>query len=167
MKADFSIRPSIEEDVPAMAAIYGHHVLKGTGTFEVVPPENAEIARRWRDLVQSGMPWLVAVTENRVVGYAYAGLYRAREAYRFTVEDSVYVDPGFQGQGIGKALLEALITTCRSAGYRQMIAVIGDSQNEGSIRVHQACGFEHVGMMKDVGLKFERWLDVVIMQLRL
>jgi len=150
-----------------MAAIYGHHVLKGTGTFEVVPPENAEIARRWRDLVQSGMPWLVAVTENRVVGYAYAGLYRAREAYRFTVEDSVYVDPGFQGQGIGKALLEALITTCRSAGYRQMIAVIGDSQNEGSIRVHQACGFEHVGMMKDVGLKFERWLDVVIMQLRL
>ena len=167
MKLDVIIRASNDGDVPAIAAIYGHHVLKGTGSFELDPPEEAEIARRRRDLVQRGFPWLVAELNGSVVGYAYAGPFRAREAYRYTLEDSVYVHPESMGQGIGGALLKELIGLCRKGGFKQILAVIGDSENLGSVRVHEACGFQHVGVMKAVGLKFDRWLDVVIMQLEL
>jgi phosphinothricin acetyltransferase len=164
MTTDFLVRASTDADIPAITAIYRSHVLHGTGSFEVEPPHEAELARRRADVVQRGLPWLVADIEGRVVGYAYAGLYRAREAYRFTLEDSVYIHPDQMGRGIGRALLEALIETCKAGGFRELIAVIGDSGNEGSIRVHAACGFKHVGVMKNVGLKFDRWLDVVIMQ---
>ena len=167
MKANVIIRASADTDIPAIAAIYGRHVLEGTGTFEIEIPDEAEIARRRQDIVQRGLPWLVAELGGVVVGYAYAGPFRAREAYRFTVEDSIYVHPESMGQGIGGALLRELIEICRRDGYRQMIAVIGDKGNHGSIRVHEICGFQHTGVMKNVGLKFDRWLDVVIMQLEL
>jgi len=161
------IRESTDRDVPAITTIYRHHVLKGTGTFEIEPPDESEIARRRNDLVQRGFPWLVAVVEGIVVGYAYAGPFRAREAYRYTLEDSIYVHPDSMGQGIGGALLKELIDLCRRGGFKQILAIIGDSDNQGSIRVHEACGFQHIGVMKTVGLKFDRWLDVVIMQLEL
>lgn len=164
MTTDFLVRASTDADVPAITAIYRSHVSQGTGSFEIEPPDEAEIAQRRAEIVQRGLPWLVADIEGRVVGYAYAGLYRAREAYRYTLEDSVYIHPDLMGRGIGRALLEALIEACRAGGFRQLIAVIGDSENEGSIRVHAACGFEHVGVLKSVGLKFDRWIDVVIMQ---
>ena len=164
MKTDCLVRASTDADVPAITDIYRSNVLQGTGTFEIEPPDEAEIARRRNEVVKKGLPWLVAEVDGRVVGYAYAAPYRAREAYRFTLEDSIYIDPRLFGRGIGRTLLEVLISDCQHGGYRQMIAVIGDSQNLGSIRVHAACGFEHVGTMKTVGLKFERWLDVVIMQ---
>ena len=161
------VRASTDADVPAIAAIYRHHVLEGTATFEIEPPDEVEVARRRQDLVQRGFPWLVAEVDGAVVGYAYAGPFRAREAYRFTLEDSIYLDPKSMRKGIGKALLRELIAGCRAGGFRQIIAVIGDSANQGSIRVHEACGFQHTGVMKNVGLKFNRWLDVVIMQLEL
>ncbi len=167
VKPDVIIRASAVRDIPAITAIYKHHVLVGTGTFEIEPPDGLEIARRWQDLVQRGFPWLVAEADGAVVGYAYAGPFRAREAYRFTLEDSVYIHPSSMGQGIGGALLKELIAVCRCGGFRQIIAVIGDSANQGSIRVHKACGFHHTGVMTNVGLKFDRWLDVVIMQLEL
>jgi L-amino acid N-acyltransferase YncA len=167
MKMDVTLRASADADVPAIAAIYKHHVLEGTGTFETEPPDEAEISRRRRDLIQRGFPWLVAEVNGTVVGYAYAGLFRAREAYRFTLEDSIYVHPESMNQGIGGTLLRELIEVCRRGGFRQLIALIGDSNNQGSIRVHEICGFQHTGVMKNVGLKFDRWLDVVIMQLEL
>jgi len=167
MKTNVIIRASADTDIPAIGAIYRHHVLEGTGTFEIELPDDAEIARRRQDLVQRGHPWLVAEVGGVVVGYAYAGPFRAREAYRFTVEDSIYVHPESMGQGIGGTLLKELIQICRRGGYRQMIAVIGDSGNQGSIRVHETCGFQHTGVLKNVGLKFDRWLDAVIMQLEL
>jgi L-amino acid N-acyltransferase YncA len=167
MKADVTIRASADADVPAIAAIYKHHALQGTGTFEIEPPDEAEIARRRQDLIDRGFPWLVAEVNGIVVGYAYAAPFRAREAYRFTLEDSIYVHPAWMNQGIGGALLKELIETCRRGGFRQLIALIGDSSNQGSIRVHEMCGFQHTGVMKDVGLKFDRWLDVVIMQFEL
>lgn len=165
--ANVTIRESSDADVPAIAAIYGHHVLEGTGTFEIELPDEAEIARRRQDLVQRGFPWLVAEVNGAVVGYAYAGPFRAREAYRFTAEDSIYVHPESMGQGVGGTLLRELIEACRRQGYRQIIAVIGDSGNLGSIRVHEACGFQHIGVLRNVGLKHDRWLDAVIMQLEL
>jgi phosphinothricin acetyltransferase len=167
MNVDVTIRASADADVPAIAAIYRHHVLEGTGTFETEPPDEAEIARRRQDLLQRGLPWLVAEVNGTVVGYAYAGPFRAREAYRFTLEDSIYVHPQSMNQGIGGALLRKLIEACRRGGFRQLIALIGDSGNQGSIRVHEVCRFQHTGVMKSVGRKFDRWLDVVIMQLEL
>lgn len=164
MTPAFVVRASTDADIPAITAIYRSHVLHGTGSFEIEPPDEEEIGRRRAKIVRSGLPWLVADIEGRVVGYAYAGLYHAREAYRFTLEDSVYIHPDLMGRGIGRALLEALIERCKAGGFRQLIAVIGDSANEGSIRVHAACGFEHTGTLKSVGLKFDRWIDVVIMQ---
>lgn len=161
---ELAVRPATQADISAIAAIYAHHVQTGTASFEIEPPDGAEMVRRWRDVVDRGLPYLVAVIGTEVVGYAYAGPYRLRPAYRFTVEDSVYVRADFSRQGIGTTLLQALIPACERAGARQMIAVIGDSANAASIRLHAAAGFVEVGTLAGVGWKFERWLDVVMMQ---
>ena len=158
------IRPSREADLPAVQAIYAHHVLYGLATFEEVPPDAAELARRRAELLARGLPHLVAEMEGQVVGYAYAGPYRPRPAYRNTVEDSVYLAPDRVGRGIGRALLGRLIGLCEAAGHRQMVAVIGDSGNAPSIRVHEALGFARVGLLTSVGFKLGRWVDTVIMQ---
>jgi phosphinothricin acetyltransferase len=167
MRSDVVIRASGDSDIPAITEVYRQNVVDGTGSFEVVPPEEDEIARRRQDVLRRGCPWIVAEIDGAVVGYAYAGPFRAREAYRFTVEDSVYVMPDSFRKGIGRLLLEKLIEECRRSGYKQLLALIGDSRNIGSIRVHEVCGFQHCGVMKNVGVKFDRWLDVVVMQLEL
>jgi phosphinothricin acetyltransferase len=161
------IRPAIEADLPAITAIYEHAVLKGTATFELIPPDLAEMRRRFDALTAGGFPYLSASLDGRVVGYAYAGAYRPRPAYRFTVENSIYLDPAIHRQGIGLKLLQRLIEDCVARGYRQMIAVIGDSANAGSLGVHARCGFQMIGTHPNVGLKFGRWLDIVMMQLPL
>ncbi len=161
------IRPASEADLPAITAIYEYAVLHGTATFELIPPDLAEMRRRFDALVTGGFPYLVAVLEGRVVGYAYAGAYRPRPAYRFTVENSIYLDPSIHRQGIGLKLMQRLIEESEGRGYRQMIAVIGDSANAGSIGVHTRCGFQMIGTHPNVGLKFGRWLDTVMMQLPL
>ena len=158
------IRPSTAADVPALTAIYTHHVLHGTGTFELEAPIEAEMAHRRDDVLAKGLPWLVAERGGEVLGFAYANHFKPRRAYRFCLEDSVYLAPGAQGQGLGRLLLAELMARCEAAGTRQMLAIIGDSANLGSIGVHRALGFEHVGVMKAAGWKFERWLDVVVMQ---
>jgi len=167
MKSDVVIRASRDSDVPAITEIYRQNVVEGTGSFEVVAPDEGEIARRREDVLRRGCPWLVAEIEGAVVGYAYACPFRAREAYRFTVEDSVYVRPDCFRRGVGRLLLEKLINDCRRAGYKQLLPLIGDSTNTGSVRVHEVCGFQHCGVMRNVGVKFDRWLDVVVMQLEL
>ncbi len=151
----------------AVTAIYAQAVLEGTATFELDPPDIAEMTRRFRTLKDAGFPYFVAEADGRVVGYAYAGPYRPRPAYRFTVENSVYLDPAAHRRGIGTALMRPLINACTSAGRRQMIAVIGDSANAGSIALHRALGFEMIGTHPNVGFKFGRWLDTVMMQLAL
>ena len=158
------LRAAGAADVPAMVAIYGHHVRQGTATFEIEPPGQEEMTRRLDAGDRDGLPWLVAEAADRVVGYAYAGPYRPRPAYRHTVEDSIYLAPEAMGQGLGRALLTALIAACAARGDRQMVAVIGDSGNAASIGLHAALGFAHVGTLRDVGRKFDRWLDVVLMQ---
>jgi L-amino acid N-acyltransferase YncA len=158
------IRPSTPADLPAIAAIYGWNVLNGTGTFELDAPDGAEMARRRDDVLSKGLPWLVAERDGAVLGYAYANHFRPRRAYRFCVEDSVYLAADAKGQGLGRLLLAELLARCEAAGARQMLAVIGDSANLGSIGVHRTLGFEPVGVMKAAGWKFERWLDVVLMQ---
>ena len=159
-----TIRPSKAADVAAIAEIYGYHVLNGLASFELLAPSADEIAKRRADVVGKNFPYLTAEVDGKVVGYAYASLYRARPAYRHTLEDSVYVHKDYAGRGIGKLLLDSLIEACEKAGCRQLIAVIGDSDNHGSIKLHAACGFEHVGVMKAVGFKFGRWVDSVYMQ---
>ena len=161
------IRPTIEADLPAITAIYEHAVLHGTATFELIPPDLAEMTRRFRALIDGGYPYFVATLDGEVAGYAYAGAYRPRPAYRFTVENSIYLDPSFHRRGVGSLLLERLIAECEARGFRQMIAVIGDSANAGSIGVHTRCGFQMIGTHPNVGLKFGRWLDTVMMQLAL
>ncbi len=158
------IRPTAEADLPFITAIYGNAVRHGTATFELDPPDLAEMTRRYRALVDGGFPYLVAVLDGRVAGYAYAGAYRPRPAYRFTVENSIYLEPAIHGRGVGYQLLQRLIGESEARGYRQMIAVIGDSANAGSIGVHRKTGFEMVGTHPNVGLKFGRWLDTVMMQ---
>jgi L-amino acid N-acyltransferase YncA len=158
------IRPSRDEDVAAIAAIYGHHVLHGLASFEDVPPDVQEIARRRADILARGLPYLVAEAEGRVLGYAYASLYRPRSGYRFTLEDSIYIDPERIGRGIGKLLLTELIARAAALGYRQMLAVIGGSDNWPSMRLHQRLGFNRVGMLPAVGFKFGGWVDTVLMQ---
>lgn len=158
------IRPSSDADLPAIQAIYALAVLEGTGTFETEVPEVAEMARRRGEVLGRGLPWLVAEVDGRVLGYAYANYFRPRLAYRFCLEDSIYLHPDSQGQGIGRLLLAELIARCEAQGARQMLAVIGDSQNAGSIGVHTALGFEHTGVLRNSGWKFGRWLDVVLMQ---
>jgi len=160
-----AIRPATAADIPAIQAIYAHHVLNGLGTFEEVPPDESEMATRLAAVEGGGLPWLVAESSDSAVGYAYAAPFRLRSAYRYTVEDSIYIAPGHQGQGIGKRLLHDLIAECRTLGLREMLAVIGDSGNLGSIRLHETFGFQHCGILRNVGLKFGRWVDVVMMQL--
>jgi L-amino acid N-acyltransferase YncA len=162
--ADYTIRPSRDEDVPAITAIYAHHVLHGVASFEEVPPEQDEIARRRGEIVGRGLPYLVAERAGRVIGYCYAGLFRPRVAYRFTVEDSVYVEADEIGRGLGRALLEQVISRCSELGYRQMVAVIGGRETLGSIRLHERLGFAHIGVLPAVGFKFGRWVDSVLMQ---
>lgn len=158
------VNPTVEADLPAIAAIYEQAVRFGTATFELIAPDLAEMTRRYRTLLDGGFPHLVATFEGRVVGYAYAGPYRPRPAYRFTVENSVYLDPAVHRRGIGLRLMECLIAECDARGFRQMIAVIGDSANAGSIGLHRRCGFQMIGTHPNVGLKFGRWLDTVMMQ---
>jgi L-amino acid N-acyltransferase YncA len=158
------VRAASADDIPAIQSIYAHHVLYGLGTFETEPPDAAEMTARFTQITVAGFPYLVAVEAGEVIGYAYANHFRARAAYRLTVEDSIYVASVATGRGVGKVLLDALIARCIAVGLRQMLAVIGDSANTGSIGVHRACGFEMVGVMKGVGRKFDRWVDVVIMQ---
>ena len=157
------IRDSTDADVSAIAAIYQHSVRTGTASFELDPPTTEEFARRRQAVLASGFPYLVAELDGQTVGYAYASTYRPRPGYRFTVENSVYVAPGLQGRGIGKALLPVLIDRCEEAGFRIMIAVIGDTQNAASIALHAACGFHHIGTLPGVGWKLGRWLDSVLM----
>jgi len=158
------IRLAGEADLPFVTEIYEHAVLHGTATFELIPPDLAEMTRRFKALMDGGFPYLAASLDGRVVGYAYAGPYRPRPVYRFTVENSVYLDPSIHRRGIGLKLMQRLITECEARGYRQMIAVIGDSANAGSIGVHTKTGFTMIGTHPNVGLKFGRWLDTVMMQ---
>jgi phosphinothricin acetyltransferase len=162
--ATLLIRPSTSADVAAITAIYGWNVLNATGTFELEAPSETEMARRREDVVAKGFPWLVAERGSSVLGYAYANNFRPRPAYRFCLEDSIYLAPDAQGQGVGRLLLAELLSRCEAAGTRQMLAVIGDSQNLGSIGVHRTLGFEPAGLIKAAGWKFGRWRDVVMMQ---
>ena len=161
------LRPALAADLPAVQAIYAHHVLHGLGTFEEEPPPEAEMARRHAAVTGYGLPWLVAEADGRVLGYAYAGPFRTRAAYRYTVEDSVYVAADAVGRGVGKALLSELIGRCQALGLRQMAGVIGDSGNAASIALHRACGFEFKAILPALGFKHGRWVDVVWMQLAL
>jgi L-amino acid N-acyltransferase YncA len=165
----FVIRDSVDADVAEIAAIYRHHVIHGLASFEEEPPDAAEVARRRADLLGRSYPYLVAATApaGAVLGYAYAGPYRARVGYRFSVENSVYVAPGNARRGIGRQLLAAVIERCAAAGFRQMVAVIGDSANAGSIGLHQALGFRRVGVLSAIGFKHGRWVDTVLMQIAL
>ena len=165
--AEAAIRDSRDSDLAAIQAIYAHHVLHGFGSFEETPPDQTEIARRRADFLARKLPYLVAELDSRVVGYAYVAPFRPRSAYRFTVENSIYVDPAAARRGIGRRLLAELIRQCTAQGFRQMVAVIGDSQNASSIKLHEALGFTHAGRLASVGRKRGRWLDSVMMQLTL
>ena len=159
-----SIRDAMSADAAAIAAIYGHHVLHGLGTFEEEPLETDEIASRMAAIQDAGLPYLVAVISNRVVGFAYAGPFRPRAAYRYTVEDSIYIAPDAVGHGVGGALLGEVIAVCERLGKRQMIAVIGDSGNAASVGLHASLGFSHCGEGRSLGFKHGRWVDIVWMQ---
>ncbi len=167
MTEQFSIRAARTEDIPAIQKIYALEVLHGTASFETEPPDVEEMTRRWRSMVENGFPYLVACSADHVAGYAYAGKYRARPAYRFSIEDSVYVAEWARRKGVARLLLSCLIEQCRRRGFKQMIAIIGDSAHEASIELHKALGFRLVGTLENVGWKYERWLDSVLMQLSL
>jgi phosphinothricin acetyltransferase len=167
MDSPIQIREAKDSDVAAITEIYRYHVLHGTASFEIDPPDAEEMARRLFDIATLGLPYLVAESGGEVVGYAYASRYRTRPAYRFTLEDSVYVHHAHAGRGIGLALLEALIPACKAWGCKQLVAIIGDSGNKASIRLHEKAGFQHSGVLRNVGFKFNRWLDSVMMQLPL
>jgi L-amino acid N-acyltransferase YncA len=158
------IRPSTDADVAQIAAIYAHHVLHGTGTFEIEPPSAEDMAARRADVLSKGLPYLVAEDAGRVAGFAYCNWFKPRPAYRFSAEDSIYLAPDAHGRGLGRALLAELATRAEATGVRKLIAVIGDSNNAGSIGVHRSVGFTPVGVLKSCGWKFERWLDVVLME---
>ena len=164
MAASILVRPSADADIPAITGIYGHHVLHGLASFEEVAPAVEEMARRRADIVAKGFPYLVAEEAGQVVGYAYCSGYRPRSGYRFSVEDSIYVAPGRGGAGIGSLLLPRLVDAATALGARQMIAVIGDSANHGSIRLHARFGFRHAGTLEAIGFKLGRWVDSVLMQ---
>jgi phosphinothricin acetyltransferase len=161
------IRPATPDDLPEIQSIDARHVLHGTGTFEEIPPSLEDIASRHQAIIAGGHTWLVAHDPSGILGYGYYGPFRARSAYRFTVEDSLYIRDDARGQGVGKALLTALITEARQANHTQMLALIGDTENRGSIALHEAANFTHTGTLKAVGFKHNRWLDVVTMQLTL
>jgi len=159
-----AVRDATDADLPEIAAIYAHHVLHGTGTFEEIPPSIEELAARRAAGLAAGHVWLVVCDATGVLGYGYYGPFRSRAAYRYTVEDSVYVRDDVRGQGVGKALVAALVARAEAAGLRQIFALIGDSNNIGSIGVHASLGFVRTGVLRAAGRKFDRWLDVVIMQ---
>ncbi len=161
------IKDATINDVAFIQQIYAYHVATGLGTFEEIAPTLAEMTARFNKLTEQNFPFIVAKLDGEVIGYAYAGDFRERSAYRFTVEDSIYIAPAYCGHGVGQALLAELILRCRGRGYKQLLALIGDSNNHGSINLHQKFGFTLTGVMKDVGYKFERFVDVVIMQLEL
>ena len=162
-----TIRPSQPQDVPDIAAIYAHHVLVGTGTFETEPPALRDMADRRADVLAKGLPYLVAVDGSKVLGFAYCNWFKPRPAYRFSAEDSIYLAPAAQGQGLGRVLLNELASQAERSGVRKLIAVIGDSSNLGSVAVHRSVGFRPVGVLKSCGWKFDRWLDVVLMDMPL
>jgi len=164
VSAAATLRPATLDDAPAITAIYAEHVLHGTASFELTPPTIDEMRQRMDALMRGGFPWIAACRDGALVGYAYAGPYRPRPAYRYTVEDSIYLAPAAQRHGIGSALLARLIELCVARGDRQMIAAIGDSANARSVAVHARAGFVEIGRLAHVGRKFERWLDVVFMQ---
>ena len=161
------VRPAAPQDLPAIHAIYAHHVLHGLASFEAVPPPLDEMRRRFEEVTRSGLPYLAAEERGEVLGYGYCSLYRTRSAYRYTLEDSIYVKEGNQRKGIGKAVLAQLIERCTALKYRQITAVIGDSANAGSIAVHASLGFVRAGNLRSTGFKFGRWVDSVLMQLPL
>jgi phosphinothricin acetyltransferase len=158
-----TIRPSLDQDVPAITAIYGHHVLTGTGTFETVAPTESDMAARRADVLAKGLPYLVAEEAGKVVGFAYCQWFKPRPAYRFSAEDSIYLHPDAAGKGLGRRLLAELAAQAQAAGVRKLIAVIGDSANTSSVGVHRALGFTPAGVLKSCGWKFGKWLDVVLM----
>lgn len=164
MTSNVKVRVANDGDAVAIAGIYSHYVLNSTVTFELEAPDAAEMSRRRADVQQKNLPYLVAEISGTVVGYAYATPYRPRRAYRFTVEDSIYLHPDHTGKGLGKTLLTELIQVCEQGGARQMIAVIGGNDNAASVRLHERFGFQHVGVLKSVGFKFDRWLDTTLMQ---
>ena len=164
-RAGVSLRDAAPADLPSITRIYAHHVRHGLASFEDEPPDEAEMARRFDDVRGRGLPWLVAAdAEATVRGYAYAMPYRLRSAYRFTLEDSIYIEPSWLRRGLGGALLARLIEHCTAANYRQMVAVIGDSGNAASIALHDRLGFRRVGLLPAVGFKHQRWIDCVLMQ---
>lgn len=157
------IRPSADADVAAITSIYAHHVLHGTGTFETEPPSEADMAARRADVLSKGLPYLVAEEDGAVIGFAYGNWFKPRAAYRYSVEDSIYLAPGQQGKGLGRALLSEFLARCEAVGVRKVMAVIGDSANAGSVGLHRSLGFQNVGVVKSCGWKFGRWLDIVLM----
>lgn len=160
-----NIRASTESDIPAITAIYRHHVLHGTGTFEIDPPSEQDMTARRADVLARGLPYLVAEGDDgRILGFSYANWFKPRPAYRFSAEDSIYVADSARGQGVGRLLLQALCDQAQAAGVRKLLAVIGDSANAGSIGVHRAAGFSEIGVMRSMGWKFDRWLDIVLME---
>lgn len=158
------IRPSREEDLPAIAAIYAHHVLHGTGTFETEPPSVSDMTARRADVLSKGLPYLVAEQDGKIAGFAYGNWFKPRPAYRYSVEDSIYMAPDLQRKGLGRALLTELLARCEAAGVRKVMAIIGDSANAGSVGIHRALGFTQVGIIESCGWKFGAWRDIVIMQ---
>ena len=159
-----TVRASQEADITAITAIYAHHVLHGTGTFEIDPPGRADMAMRRADVLGKGLPYLVAEQAGQVVGFAYCNWFKPRPAYRFSAEDSIYVADSARGQGVGRQLLHALACQAEAAGVRKLLAVIGDSANAGSIGLHRALGFTEVGVMRSVGWKHGAWRDIVLME---
>ena len=159
-----NIRPSSDPDLPAITAIYGHQVLHGTGTFETTPPTEADMVTRRLDVLARGLPYLVAERAGKLLGFAYCQWFKPRPAYRYSAEDSIYLDPDAAGQGVGKQLLQELVRRAEAVGVRKLIAVIGDSNNASSIGVHRSLGFEKVGVIQSCGWKFDRWLDIVLME---
>ncbi len=159
-----TIRASTDQDIPAITAIYRHHVLHGTGTFEIDPPTETDMQGRRADVLAKGLPWLVAESDGKVLGYAYANWFKPRPAYRFSAEDSIYIAEEARGMGLGRTLLAELIAQAEATGVRKLLAVIGDSANLGSVGVHKALGFTHVGVMRSVGWKFGAWRDIVLME---
>ena len=159
-----TIRPSTDADLSAITSLYGHHVLHGTGTFETSPPTEADMTARRADVLAKELPYLVAEKDGQILGFAYCTWFKPRPAYRYSAEDSIYMADGARGQGAGKQLLAALAAEAETAGVRKLIAVIGDSANQGSVRVHAAVGFTPVGVLKSCGWKFGKWLDVVLME---
>jgi phosphinothricin acetyltransferase len=158
------IRPSTDKDIAAITAIYRHHVMHGTGTFEIAPPSEGDMADRCADVKSKGLPYLVVEDAGLILGFAYCNWFKPRPAYRFSAEDSIYMAPQAHRKGLGRALLAELSASAERAGVRKLIAIIGDSANDGSIGLHQALGFRHVGTISSCGWKFEQWLDIVMME---